>query len=94
MWVKVTQFSPGQNTGGVTFPFSRGSSQPRDQIQVSRIAGRFFTSWATREAPYDLYHVLNPKQQARNSNRSYSESKYWEKQYDTETKSLLEEASK
>ena len=28
----------------VTFPFSRGSSQPRDQIQVSRMAGRFFTS--------------------------------------------------
>ena len=32
------------------FPFSRGYSQPRDQIQVSCIAGRFFTSWATREA--------------------------------------------
>ena len=27
--------------------FSRGSSQPRDGTQVSRIAGRFFTSWAT-----------------------------------------------
>ena len=26
------------------FPFSRGSSQPRDQTQVSRIAGGFFTS--------------------------------------------------
>ena len=35
----------------VAFPFSRGSSQPRDQAQVSRIAGGFFTSWATREAP-------------------------------------------
>ena len=35
----------------VAFPFSRGSSQPRDQTQVSRIAGGFFTSWATREAP-------------------------------------------
>ena len=31
------------------FPFSRGSSQPMDQTQVSRIAGRFLTSWATRE---------------------------------------------
>ena len=31
--------------------FSRqGSSQPRDRTQISRIAGRFFTSWATREA--------------------------------------------
>ena len=32
------------------FPFSRGSSQPRDQTQVSCIAGGFFISWATREA--------------------------------------------
>ena len=28
----------------VAVPFSRGSSQPRDQTQVSHIAGRFFTS--------------------------------------------------
>ena len=34
----------------VTFPFSRESSQPRDQNQVSHIVGGFFTSWATREA--------------------------------------------
>ena len=34
----------------VAFPFSRESSQPRDFTQVSRIAGRFFTSRATREA--------------------------------------------
>ena len=34
----------------VAFLFSRGSSQPRDQTQVSRIAGGFFTSWATGEA--------------------------------------------
>ena len=34
----------------VAFPFSRGSSQPRDRSQVSHIAGRFFTSWTTREA--------------------------------------------
>ena len=31
-------------------PSSRGSSQPRDQTQASRTAGRFFTGWATREA--------------------------------------------
>ena len=30
----------------VVFPFSRGSSQPRDGNQVSCFAGRFFTSWA------------------------------------------------
>ena len=34
----------------IAFPFSRGSSQPRDQTQVSHIAGWFFTSWAMREA--------------------------------------------
>ena len=31
-------------------PYSRGSSQPRDQTQIVRIAGGFFTVWATREA--------------------------------------------
>ena len=42
--------SPGQNTGVEwrEFPFSRGSSQPKDRTQVSRIAGGFFTSWVTR----------------------------------------------
>ena len=44
--------SPGQNTGVVAFSFSRRPSQPRDWAQVSRIAGGFFTSWATREAPF------------------------------------------
>ena len=34
----------------VAIPSSRGSSWPRDQTQVSCIAGRFFTIWATREA--------------------------------------------
>ena len=41
----------------VAFPFSRGSSQPRDRTQVSRIASGFFTSRATREA-----HELTPNQ--------------------------------
>ena len=34
----------------VAFPLSRGSSQPRDWSQVSCTGGKFFTSWATREA--------------------------------------------
>ena len=34
----------------VALLFSRGSSQPRDRIQVSHIAGRFFASRASREA--------------------------------------------
>ena len=36
----------------VAISFSRGSSWPRDQARVSCIAGRRFTIWATREAPF------------------------------------------
>ena len=35
---------------GVSYPFSRASSRPGNQTGVFCIAGRFFTSWATREA--------------------------------------------
>ena len=51
---------PGSSTHGisqarilewVTIPFSRGSSRPRDQTRASRTAGRFFTTWVTRESP-------------------------------------------
>ena len=38
----------------VAIPFSRGSSQPGDQTQVSCIAGRVFTVWDT------LVHVIWP----------------------------------
>ena len=41
---------PGRILEWVTMLFIRGSSQPRDQAQVSRIAGGFFTIWTTREA--------------------------------------------
>ena len=34
----------------VAYPFSRGSSWPWNQTGVSCLAGRFFTSWAIREA--------------------------------------------
>ena len=39
----------------VAILFSRGSSWPRDQTLVSCIADRFFTIWATREAPRRVY---------------------------------------
>ena len=65
-WVKVAQSCPtlcdpmdytvhgipqARILEWVAIPFSSGSSQPRDRTQVSRIAGSFFTSWATEEAP-------------------------------------------
>ena len=34
----------------IAMPSSRGSSPPRNWTQVSCIAGKFFTAWATREA--------------------------------------------
>ena len=44
----------------VAFPFSRGSSQPRDQTQVSRIAGGFFTSWVTRDWTWPKKRAVPP----------------------------------
>ena len=35
----------------VAMPSSGGSSQPRDRTHISLIAGGFFASWGTREAP-------------------------------------------
>ena len=35
----------------IAYPFSRGSSRPRNQIRVSCIAGRFFTNWAIKFLP-------------------------------------------
>ena len=34
----------------VAYPFSSGSSRPRNRTGVSYIAGRFFTNWVIREA--------------------------------------------
>ena len=44
----------------VVISFSRRSSWSRDQTQVSHIVDKFFTFWATREAPkyYVLSHVF------------------------------------
>ena len=44
------------------FPFSRGSSQPRDGTQVSRIAGGFFPIWAPSYTYtcISLYAFLDP----------------------------------
>ena len=42
----------------VAISFSRGSSQPRDRTQVSRIGGRRFNLWATMEDTYYYcYHL-------------------------------------
>ena len=38
----------------VAYPFSRGSSQPRNRTRVSCIADGFFTNWAIREGPWSV----------------------------------------
>ena len=42
----------------VAFLFSRGSFQPKDWTQVSRIAGEFLSSWAIREAQVSSLSLL------------------------------------
>ena len=64
LWDPMNCSLPGSSVHGipqarilqwVAFPFSRGSSPPRDGTQVSLIVGGFFTSWATREARTDMH---------------------------------------
>ena len=38
----------------LTYPFSRGSSRPRNWTEVSCITGGLFTNWATREAQMNV----------------------------------------
>ena len=47
----------------VAVPFSRGSSQPSDRTQISRIAGAFFTNWAIREAQSKTCSVVSNSSQ-------------------------------
>ena len=42
----------------VAYPFCRGPSCPRNWTKVSCIVGRFFTSWATTEVPFDHCNSL------------------------------------
>ena len=41
----------------VAYPFSSGSSRPRNQTGVSYTAGRFFTNWAIRESLIHTYFM-------------------------------------
>ena len=71
----------------VAISFSRGSSRPRDWTQVSRLAGRRFNLWATREAHETEGHM--PKTQIKktqekpyiyqtDSQRDFPEKKYYQ----------------
>ena len=49
-WTTVYGILQNRILEWLAFSFSRCSFQPRDGTQISHIAGRFFTSWATRKA--------------------------------------------
>ena len=51
-------FSRQEYWSGLPLPSPGESSQPRDQTQVSRVAGRHFTIWATREAQHIYMHHI------------------------------------
>ena len=59
----------------VAVHFSMGSSQPKNQTQVSRIAGGFFPVWATREAP--TCYVVWPKKKKKNQKNKFISLKFW-----------------
>ena len=52
----LKEFSRQEYWSGLLFPTPGVSSQPRDQTRVSHIVGRYFTSWATREA--HIFRIL------------------------------------
>ena len=53
----------------ISISFSRGSSRPRHQTQVSHIAGRRFTVWATRERKQVMERKLVQSQSINSINK-------------------------
>ena len=45
----------------VAYPFSRGTSQPRNWTGVSYIASRFFTSWVIGEFRHICFSILSSR---------------------------------
>ena len=58
----------------VALSFFRGSSWPRNQTWVSCIAGRWFTSWAMREAHVKTLSIFKSNREERNADHC----KTWE----------------
>ena len=46
----------------VAYPFSNGSSWPRNWTRASCIAGGFFTNWAVKEAPWTGEGLIREKE--------------------------------
>ena len=61
----------------VDISFSRGSSPPRDQTRVSRIAGRSFTVWATREYVLSIKQICQNQKQRQLSKNPFERRKHF-----------------
>ena len=87
LWNPMDCSSPGSSLPGilqarilewVAMPFSRGSSWPRDQNQVSCvscIAGGFFTPWATWEEKCYRWPYLQSKHRDTDIENKYKDTK-------------------
>ena len=66
----------------VADPFSRVSSQPRDRIQVSCIAGGFFTSWGLEPVkdrkPHIIHNPILVKTFSESMNKQKIHSIHWD----------------
>ena len=59
----------------VALSFFRGSSWPRNQTWVSCIAGRWFTSWAMREAHVKTLSIFKSNREERNADHWVDKSR-------------------
>ena len=70
LWNPMDCSPPGSSVHGIlkarnpeciAISFSRASFRPRDRIRVSCITSRFFTVWATKEAPVINKYLWNKR---------------------------------
>ena len=61
----------------VAYPFSRGSSPPRNRTGVSCMAGGFFTNWAIRDAQACLESVKSEGRQGGVGNEGWEVEPRW-----------------
>ena len=64
----------------VTISYFRVYSRPRDGTQVSCIAGRFFTVWATREAPIESYTIPSLIRRKNMKHNPFLPQEIWQRQ--------------
>ena len=61
----------------VALPFSRGSSQPSDQTQVSKTTDRFFTNWVKPLCPHKKRQIIIGKIDETIKNVEYTLGYIW-----------------